>query len=172
MATPRPALCYTKELQILQKQKLGTSGLISLYWTISYDAWRWKTTKPEDSDAFSKVEHKHQTPVAVLIMHVITSLLYIFFNNLCRPIGKYIYLSEKALICMFSRSNAPKYSKFSVTNAGKKNSWLFLWHCKGVDFSPRNNFANFGSFAKVSVSVENTTPWLHVDDNNLIILNC
>ena len=120
MATPRPALCYTKELQILQKRKLGTSGLISLYWTISYDAWRWKTTKPEDSDAFSKVEHKHQTPVAVLIMHVITSLLYIFFNNLCRPIGKYIYLSEKALICMFSRRKAPKYSKFSVTNAGKK----------------------------------------------------
>ena len=32
--------------------------------------------KAEDSDAFSEVEHKHQTPVAVLTMQAITGLLY------------------------------------------------------------------------------------------------
>ena len=32
--------------------------------------------KAEDSDAFSEVEHKHQTPVAVMTMYAIKSLLY------------------------------------------------------------------------------------------------
>ena len=35
----------------------------------------------------------------------------------------------------------------------EKNQWTFLLFNTGVDFSLRNNFANSGSFAKVSVPV-------------------
>ena len=47
----------------------------------------WEAKKPEDSDAFSEVEH--WTPVAVL------SWFYLCSNDLCGPIIKYIYVSEK-----------------------------------------------------------------------------
>ena len=36
----------------------------------------------------------------------------------------------------------------------EKTNGLSLWHSTGVNFSPRNNVSNFGSFAKVSVPVE------------------
>ena len=36
-----------------------------------------RNKKAEDSTALSEVEHKRQTPVAVLTMHVITNLLHI-----------------------------------------------------------------------------------------------
>ena len=39
---------------------------------------RWEMNKPEHSDTFSEVEHKHLTPVTVLTMHAITNLLYMF----------------------------------------------------------------------------------------------
>ena len=41
-----------------------------------------ETKKPEDSDDFSEVEHKHQNPVAVLNMQAITSLLYMFQRSM------------------------------------------------------------------------------------------
>ena len=57
---------------------------------------RWEMYKPEDSDTFFEVEHKHSTPVAVLTMHAITNLLYsVCVNDLCRPLEKYICVSKK-----------------------------------------------------------------------------
>ena len=37
---------------------------------------QFETKKPEDSDTFSEVEHKHLTPATVLTMHALTSSLY------------------------------------------------------------------------------------------------
>ena len=41
-----------------------------------------------------------------------------------------------------------------LTNIQEKPADLFYDTTEGVDFSSQNNFANFGSFAKVSVPVE------------------
>ena len=49
---------------------------------------------------------------------------------------------------MLSRSKAPKAQQIVVTNMREKTVDL-----AGLDFRPRNNFANLGSFAKVSVPV-------------------
>ena len=40
-----------------------------------------KTKKTEDSGAFSNVEYKHENPVAVLTMHVLTSLYVAKINS-------------------------------------------------------------------------------------------
>ena len=40
----------------------------------------------------------------------------------------------------------------------ERSAGLFLYDTD-VDFSSRNNFANLGFFAKVSVPVESVTPW-------------
>ena len=40
----------------------------------------------------------------------------------------------------------------------EKTSGLFLSHDTDAGFSSRNNFANLGSFAKVSFSVESMNP--------------
>ena len=54
-----------------------------------------------------------------------------------------------------------KRSKFSITDRhARKTSELFLLYDTGVDFSSRNNFANLGLFAKVSVPVQSIIPWL------------
>ena len=47
----------------------------------------------------------------------------------------------------------PKHSKFAVTDIREKPVDFLLLFNTGVDFSLRNNFANSGSFAKVSVPV-------------------
>ena len=44
-------------------------------------------------------------------------------------------------------------SKFAITDIREKNSELFLLFNTSVDFSLRNNFANSGFCAKVSVPV-------------------
>ena len=36
---------------------------------------------------------------------------------------------------------------------------VFLWYNTNVDFICRNNFANLGSFAKVSIPVQSIIPW-------------
>ena len=41
----------------------------------------------------------------------------------------------------------------------RKTSEPFLLYNTGVDFSFRNNFANLGSFATVSVIVQPVIPW-------------
>ena len=56
---------------------------------------------------------------------------------------------RKAPIYMLSRSKAPKTQQIVVTNMREKTVDL-----AGLDFRPRNNFANLGSFAKVSVPVQ------------------
>ena len=40
-----------------------------------------------------------------------------------------------------------------------KTSGLVYWRHTGAHFIPRNNFANLGSFAKVSVPVRTVIPW-------------
>ena len=51
----------------------------------------------------------------------------------------------------------PQQSTQNTTNLQlqtyEKNKWTFYWHLMGVGFSFRNNFANLGSFAKVSFPV-------------------
>ena len=54
---------------------------------------------------------------------------------------------------MVSRSKAPKTQQISHCKHTRKTSELFLLFNTGVDFGLRNNFANSGSFAKVSVPV-------------------
>ena len=70
---------------------------------------------------------------------------------------KYIYVSERAPIYMLPRSNAPKCSKFKVTDIREKQV-DFLWHRTGVDFSSRNNLTKLGSFGKIFVPVETIIP--------------
>ena len=62
---------------------------------------------------------------------------------------------EKAPIYRLSRSKAPKTQQIFHYKHRSKTSELFLLFNTGVDFSLRNNFANSGSFAKVSVPVHN-----------------
>ena len=49
-----------------------------------------------------------------------------------------------------------------------KNQWTFLLYDTGVDFSSRNNSANLGSFAKVSVPVKSIIPC----SESVIIWSC
>ena len=81
--------------------------------------------------------HKHLTSIAVLTAHVETSLLYTFQRSM----------------------PAIKTQQISHYRHAKKNQWTFLLYSTGVNISSRNNFANLGSFAKVSVTVQFITPW-------------
>ena len=47
----------------------------------------------------------------------------------------------------------------------EKTSGLFLSHDTDAGFSSRNNFANLGSFAKVSFPVEFIIPWFDLSEN-------
>ena len=52
----------------------------------------------------------------------------------------------------------PKHSKFAITDMWQKQVDFFLLYSTGADFSFRNNFANLGSFGKVSVPVQLIIP--------------
>ena len=66
---------------------------------------------------------------------------------------------EKVPIYKLSRSQAPKTPQICITtDMQKKNQWTFLLYNAAVDFSSRNNFANLGSFAKISVPVQTIIP--------------
>ena len=54
---------------------------------------------------------------------------------------------------MLSPSKAPKTQQICHYRHMRKTSDLFLSFNTGINFSLRNNFANSGSFAKVSVPV-------------------
>ena len=58
------------------------------------------------------MEHKHLTPVAVLTIQAVTSLLY-FFNDPCKPIEIYVYAREEH---SFTSYPAAKHSKFAITD--------------------------------------------------------
>ena len=60
---------------------------------------------------------------------------------------------EKASVYKLSRSKAPKTQQICHYRHTRKTGKLFLFVNTGVDFSLRNNFANLGSFAKVSIPV-------------------
>ena len=60
---------------------------------------------------------------------------------------------KKAPVYRLSRSKAPKTQQICHYRHMRKTSELFLLFNTGADFSLRNNFANSGSCAKVSVPV-------------------
>ena len=60
----------------------------------------------------------------------------------------------KDLIYKLSRSKAPKTQQFCHYRHARKTSGLFLLY----DVNSRNNFANLGSFAKVSIPVGSIIP--------------
>ena len=86
--------------------------------------------------------HRRLTSTAVLTVHAETSKLYTFQK-------------KKAPIYRLSSSKAPKTQQNCHYRHTRKTSELFSLLYAGVDFSLRNNFANSGSFAKVSVPVHN-----------------
>ena len=93
------------------------------------------------------MEHKHITPVAVLTMHAVTSLLYF---QCSMQTNRNIHLfQEKALIYKLSHNKAPKTQQIYHYRHARKTSGSFLLYYTGV--APRNNFADLGSFAKVFV---------------------
>ena len=68
--------------------------------------------------------------------------------------------NQKPLINRLSRSKVPKTQKKLRLLTCEKISGL-LFYCMGIDISSHNNAANLGSFAKVSVSVQFSTPCIH-----------
>ena len=52
------------------------------------------------------------------------------------------------------------HSKLAITDMREKPSVFFF--CTAVGFCSRNNFANLGSFATVSVPIHLITPWFNM----------
>ena len=70
-------------------------------------------------------------------------------------------MRKKHPIYTFSRSKAHKTQQiFGYSYRHREISGSVPLYDMGVDFSLLNNFANLGSFAKVSVPVETIIPWL------------
>ena len=67
----------------------------------------------------------------------------------------------------------PQQSTQNTTSYGsqtyKKNQWTFLWYQTGVNFSSRNNFDNFGSFAKVSCIIYKFKRYAQILDTLLLL---
>ena len=80
---------------------------------------------------FSEVKHKHDNPVASFKL-----IIYVRMHK------------QKAPIKMFSQQN----NKFRLIETREKP----VDFC--MDFSFCNNFANLGSFTKVSVSIKSIVP--------------
>ena len=57
----------------------------------------------------------------------------------------------------FTSCPAAKHPKRSIVG-------LFILYRTGVGFSSRNNFANLGSFAKVSIPVQSIIPWFNLSN--------
>ena len=66
---------------------------------------------------------------------------------------------DKARIYKLSSSKAPKTQQICHHGHATKTSGLFLFYDTSVGFNSRNNFANSGSFAKVSVPFQSIIPW-------------
>ena len=68
-------------------------------------------------------------------------------------------IKQKAPINMLSRSKAPKTHQIAITDMQKRPVYFFDdTYQSGIDFSSRNNFANFGSLAKGSILVQSSIP--------------
>ena len=72
----------------------------------------------------------------------------IYFTDLFKPI-------ETVPIRSYPAAKHLKHRKFAITDIQEKPVNFFLLFNTGVNFSLRNNFANSGSFGKVSVPVHN-----------------
>ena len=96
--------------------------------------------------------HKHLSSTAVLTV-LATRVYYILSNDLCKLIEIKIYGRKKHPFTGYPAVKHSKHRKFAITNIREKPVNFFLLFNMGVDFSLRNNFANSGSFAKVSIPV-------------------
>ena len=96
--------------------------------------------------------HWRLTFVAVFTVHAKTSLLYTFQRSMQANRNINLWW-KKASVYRLSRSKASKTQQICHYKQTKKTGELFLLFNTGVDFSLSNNFANSGSFAKVSVPV-------------------
>ena len=65
---------------------------------------------------------------------------------------------EKAPMCKLSRSKANKTQQICYYRPARETSGPFLLYDASVNFSSRNNFANLGCLAKVSVPVGSIIP--------------
>ena len=81
-------------------------------------------------------------------MHTVTNLLY-FFNDFCKPIETYIYVRKNDPFTSYPAAKHPKHNKLAITDIREKPVDSF----NDIYFSSRNNFANLGFFAKVSVPI-------------------
>ena len=68
----------------------------------------------------------------------------------------------KAPIYILTSRKAPETQQICYCRHATKTSGPFLLYDMGVGFNIRNNFANFGSFAKVSVPLQFIIPWLQL----------
>ena len=84
----------------------------------------------------------------------------IFFNDLCKPIEIYIYARKKHPFTSYPAGKHPKIQQVCHYRHARKTRGPFFLYNTGFDFSSSNNFANSGSFAKVSISVETIISWL------------
>ena len=79
------------------------------------------------------------------------------------PINKliiYITMNKHiALIYTLSRSKHQNTANLSLQTY-EKNQWICFTVQHGFDYNSRTNFANLGSFAKLSIPVEPAIPWL------------
>ena len=108
---------------------------------------QWKTKKSEENAIFAK----HLTSIAVMTVHAKTSL-YPFRRSMNANRNVNLW-KEKTPIYRLFRSKAPKTQQICHYKRTRKTSEFFLLFNAGVNFSIRNNFANSGPFAKVSVLV-------------------
>ena len=65
----------------------------------------------------------------------------------------------KAPIYKLFCSKAPKTQQICYCRHARKTSGFFLLLSTGIDSISFNNFANIGSFAKVSIPGQSIIPW-------------
>ena len=76
-------------------------------------------------------------------------------------------LGKSACLQIIPQQSTQNTANLSLQTCDK-NQWTFLLHSISVNFSSRNNFANSGSFAKVSVPVRSIIPCLN--DNDVLFM--
>ena len=65
----------------------------------------------------------------------------------------------KHLSTSYSAAKHPKHNKFATADTREKPVDFFLLLSTGIDSISFNNFANIGSFAKVSIPGQSIIPW-------------
>ena len=81
------------------------------------------------------------------------------FNDLCKPIEICIYDRKKHPFASHPAAKHPNAANSGLQTCDK-SQWTYLLTSQGGHFIPHNNFANFGSFAKVPVPVTTIIPCL------------